>query len=108
MLATAIERVTITPHNIERILAEIVPKDQRRLICCGDTISYYGSDPDDEEPVHVTIWHNQGRAGVCWTWESEWGAWDERDQTIRLDECDLWGEQVVLNRLGGRVDDERW
>jgi len=98
MLHEAMERVTITPENYERIMAKIMPKDQRRQLTYGDVISYYRTEEDEDEPLHITIWHNHGRAAACWVWDSEWGNWDEVEQTITLDEPGAYGERIELHR----------
>ena len=96
MLKATIERARITPANYDRIMAGIAPKDQRRHVCCGDTISHYTTG-DDEEQTHITIWHNLGRAAVCWVWDSEWGDWHDDEQSITLDEPCVYGERVIVS-----------
>lgn len=101
MLQTAIVRVRVTRENIDDLLLDISARDQRREIIHGDVISHYHDDDIGEMEAEVTIWHNLDRAAVCaGNGDSAWGAWDERTQTIALDEPDANGDWVLLNRYG--------
>lgn len=101
MLQTAIVRVRITAENITEFLPDIQARDQRREIKFGDVLSHYRDDDIGEMEAEVTIWHNHGRAAVCaGNGDSEWGTWNERTQTITLDEPDASGAPVLLNRFG--------
>jgi hypothetical protein len=98
MIQTAIVRARVTHENVDDFLHTIQAHDQHREIKIGDLISHYRDDGDETE---VTIWHKQRRAAVCYyNSESEWGDWDERLQTITLDDANWDGTRVTLGRYG--------
>lgn len=101
MLQTAIVRVSVTAENVDEFLPDIQARDQRREVKFGDVISHYRDDDIGDMETEVTIWHNHGRAAVCHgNGDSEWGTWDERSQSIALDDPDPTGSWVMLNRFG--------
>jgi hypothetical protein len=77
--------------------------DQRRELVMGDIVSHYAGAEWDEEEVEVTIWHNRKRAAVCHCHgDSEWGDWNEAEQTILLDEGTS-GQRRRLDRYGRQL-----
>jgi hypothetical protein len=98
MLQTAIVDAPVTSENYDDFVDTIQARDQRREVKIGDVISHYRSDDNE---VEVTIWHNHRRAAVCYyNGDSEWGEWDESEQSITLDETDWDGSSVQVDRYG--------
>src|SRR5207244_2171926 len=101
MLQTAIVRARVTAYNCDDFRDTITARDQRREVKIGDLISHYRSDDFDELEIEVTVWHNLRRAAVCSAnGDSEWGDWEEREETITLDEADADGVRTRLDRYG--------
>src|SRR4051794_6217966 len=104
MLQTAIVRAPVTANNWDEFVHTIKARDQRREVKIGDVISHFYDEDFDNEEIEVLIWHNHGRAAVCYyDGDSEWGNWHDDEQTIHLDDPDLWGRQVCLDRYGHHV-----
>jgi hypothetical protein len=98
MIQTAIVEARVTADNVDEFRDAIQSRAQQREIKVDDVISHFR---DDSDATEVTIWHNQGRAAVCYyNGESEWGNWNEQLQTITLDEPDWDGSRVTLDRYG--------
>lgn len=101
MHQTTIARTPISAESLDNVVHTIKARDQRRELLYGDVISYYHDEDSNDEEVQVTIWHNRGRAAVCYfNGDSEWGDWNEGEQTIVLDEPDMHGQRVKLDRFG--------
>jgi hypothetical protein len=91
----------VTTKTWDEIVQAIKAHDHRRGLVVGDIVSHYEGEDVDDDPVEVTIWHNLGRAAVrhC-DGDSEWGDWDEEEQTIRLDDPEENGQRGRLDRYG--------
>jgi hypothetical protein len=99
MLQTTLARTPVSAESLDEILHTIQARDQRRELVFGDIISYYHDDEPNE--VDVTVWHNLGRAAVCYfNGDSEWGDWNDEEQTILLDHPDADGLRVRLDCQG--------
>ncbi|MBY0525354.1 MAG: hypothetical protein K2R98_18245 [Gemmataceae bacterium] len=104
MLQTAIVRAPVTSDNWEDFVSTIKARDQRRELRVGDVISHFYDEDFDSQEIEVMILHNHRRAAVCYyDGDSEWGDWDELEQVIVLDDPDLWGRKVRLDRYGHPV-----
>jgi hypothetical protein len=85
-MRTILKQVLITPRNYLRIVARIVPQDQREAIRPGIIISHYAFSTPDGQQGYVIVSHTTQRAGISFGEErSEWGRWSEETGTITTD-----------------------
>jgi hypothetical protein len=85
-MKTIINQVLITPRNFPRLIARIVPQDQREAIRPGIIISHYAFTTSQSRQGYVIVSHTTRRAGISFGAErSEWGAWNEELGTITTD-----------------------
>lgn len=93
------EKELVTEENIEEIREEI-NCDQADEIKVGDTISTYAIfyQPGNQRG-QLTIVHNEGRAGIHFGADSDWGNWSDKKQILTLDEndqqYDINGEEII-------------
>jgi hypothetical protein len=97
-----LKHVLITHRNYPRIVARIVPQDQRAAIRAGIIISHYAFTTRHGQQGYVIISHAARRAGICFAeGRSEWGTWSEETGTITADDGRLY------NRVGEVLFDAR-
>jgi hypothetical protein len=90
-MKSILKKVLVTPRNFPRVLARIVPQDQREAIRAGIILSHYVFTNRHGQQGYVTISHTAKRAGICFGQErSEWGMWREEAETITTDEGTLY------------------
>jgi hypothetical protein len=101
-IKTILRCLRITPGNYPRIVARIVPHDQREAIRPGIRISHYAFTNQHGQQRYVIISHTTRRAGICFAeGRTEWGTWDEEAGTLITDGGRLY------NRAGEEVADSR-
>jgi hypothetical protein len=94
----------VTAQTWDEIAHAIQARDQRRELVLGDIVSHYQGEDWDDEEIEVTIWHNRQRAAVRhWNGDSEWGDWNETEQTILLDDPEEDGRRMRLDRYGRQL-----
>jgi hypothetical protein len=81
-----LKQVLITPGNYRRLIARIVPQDQREAIRPGIRISHYAFMNQQGQSGYVVISHTTNRAGLCFAEErTQWGQWSEETEIIITD-----------------------
>ena|SRR5215471_8739024 len=98
-MRSILKKVLVTPGNYPRIVARIVPQDQREAIRPGIRISHYAFTNQYGQQGYVIISHTTGRAGICFgQGRSQWGRWDEETGVLSTDDGQRYnrvGEQIV-------------
>jgi hypothetical protein len=81
-----LREVLVTPRNYPRLLARIIPADQKAALYAGIVISHYAFANRAGQSGYMVISHTTKRAGICFTGErTEWGTWNEETDTIQTD-----------------------
>ena len=94
-------RYIVTEENIEAVRDMICSDQAERLEVGCETwsIIYTGG-----QSGCMTIWPN-GRGGIMLGGDTDWGDWDDKTETLTLDETDENGSPIVFDATGDRVSE---
>src|SRR5262245_10005341 len=99
----------VTPRNLTRIQARILPPDQREAVRPGILLTHYTFRAPQGRRGFIIISHAARRAGICFEGPSEWGHWSAEEHLIRTDSGRIYtsaGELVSEISWRKREDQE--
>ena len=97
-----IRHVVVTPRNLTRIQARILPRDQREAVRPGILLTHYAFRTPQGRCGFIIISHAACRAGICFEGPSEWGHWSPEEHLIRTDTGRIYTSEGEL------VSDNSW
>ncbi len=93
------ENVTLQGYDLGD-LSERLPFDQARELKQGEVVSTYGFLYEGGQRGQLTVYHSSGRGAIFLGGDSDWGDWDNDNQSLRLtqyDDTHVWvmaGSQI--------------
>ncbi len=91
----------VTDENINLVKTEMFALDQIDDVVPGCEVWQF--EHTNGQAGQFIVFPKDGRAGICFGGDSEWGEWDNQKRTLRLDEYDIDGEPICYDDSGNRI-----
>lgn len=103
------ENALITADNLQWYRDIVSFSDQAAELKPDEVMSTYCFLYENRQRGQLTVYHSSGRAAVALGGDSEWGDWDNDNQSLRLthyDDTHVWRVDIGAGRIWKVADIE--